>query len=611
MSSEANGGGAAGGAGRRQTYSKDYWDIVLGELSKRRSVRLATVLLVLLYAVAIYAPFLANDLPLRFVGTDYSEYRGAHRLVTVAAGDLVRKAEQGEAGFDEWEAREEERGAQLEDSAKEHWLESRAGAPTSFEAWLQLDRGSLDIRLETMQRQLAPEHHALLDTARDAADAVVDAAVAGDAERVATAGQRLTDAAGEVKGTLRAAKYGEEPEDGRTVALQPFESWPVLGTLTWGDVYFMVLWALVILLPVWNRVWNGLVLGGDRPRIRKARRPKVALLVVLPAIAALAWLAVAGDDQAKLETTSLKEALTEGKAEAVEVVFPPIVFGMAEQNQSETFRPPTWSDGAGIDDEGYYLEGARSQRVDEATGVAQSATPVRVRYGEPERNDTGRHLLGTDSLGRDLMARAVWGARISLAVGLISTVLLVFIGTVVGALAGYFGGWVDIVISRIIEVFQCFPVFFLILIVVAFRGPSILNIMVAIGIFRWTGVARLVRAEFIRLRSQDFVVASQALGMTSVRTIFRHVLPNAMGPVLVAATFAVASGILTESALSFLGFGVQLPVPSWGSLLVESRNPEYWWIQVFPGLLVFVTVILYNLVGEGVRDALDPRLKEA
>jgi len=153
-------------------------------------------------------------------------------------------------------------------------------------------------------------------------------------------------------------------------------------------------------------------------------------------------------------------------------------------------------------------------------------------------------------------------------------------------------------------------VFFLILIVVSFVGASILNIMLAIGIFRWTGVARLVRGEFIRLRGQDFVVASQALGVRSLRTIFRHVLPNALGPVLVAATFAVASGILTESALSFLGFGVKLPIPSWGSLLVESRNPEYWWIQIYPGLLIFITVILYNLVGEGVRDALDPRLKE-
>ena len=144
--------------------------------------------------------------------------------------------------------------------------------------------------------------------------------------------------------------------------------------------------------------------------------------------------------------------------------------------------------------------------------------------------------------------------------------------------------------------------------VLAFLQPSILNIMIVIGITGWTFEARLVRGEFLRLRGQDFVVASRALGAPQRRTIFRHILPNAMGPVLVAATFSVASGILTESALSFLGLGVTLPVPSWGSLLSESRSPEHWWIQVFPGLMIFVTVMLYNLLGEAVRDALDPRI---
>jgi peptide/nickel transport system permease protein len=183
----------------------------------------------------------------------------------------------------------------------------------------------------------------------------------------------------------------------------------------------------------------------------------------------------------------------------------------------------------------------------------------------------------------------------------------VVIGTILGALAGYYGGKLDMLISRVIEIFQCFPTFFLILIIVAFIGPSIINIMVVLGVTRWPGVARLVRGEFLRLRSQDFVVASEALGVPRRRTIFRHILPNALGPVLVAATFSVASGIITESALSFLGLGIRAPVPSWGSLLVESSSPEHWWIQIYPGLLIFLTVILYNLLGEGARDALDPR----
>ncbi len=592
------------------TYSKDYWDIVLGQLQKRRSVRLAMAVLICLYAMAIYAPFLANDRPLVFEGTNYTEYRSAHRLVTVAAGDLSRKALAGREGFEHWEESQLARGESLEGSAKEDWLASRGGVPQDMLSYLELDRGSLSLRLERMRKQLAPEHHALLDDTLVSAAKLTRQASQHGAADLESLAATLTEQAGQIKSTLKAAKYDAQPVQGKTIALQAFTTYPVLESIVWNDIFFMVLWALVILLPVWNRVVNNVLLRSDRARIRKARRKKLAVVLALPLIATLTWVSVHGTDDAAMQATSLKEALTDGKAQALTMILPPIEFGMAEQNQTETFRPPTWRPNSAIDDEGYYMVGARSLRLDVETDTPLGATPVEVRVGESDRNAPLRHILGTDSLGRDLMGRIVWGARISLAVGLISTVLLVFIGTVIGSLAGYFGGWVDIIISRIIEVFQCFPVFFLILIVVSFLGASILNIMLAIGIFRWTGVARLVRAEFIRLRGQDFVVASQALGMGSLRTIFRHVLPNAMGPVLVSATFAVASGILTESALSFLGFGVKLPIPSWGSLLVESKNPEYWWIQIFPGLLVFLTVILYNLVGEGVRDALDPRLKE-
>ena len=153
----------------------------------------------------------------------------------------------------------------------------------------------------------------------------------------------------------------------------------------------------------------------------------------------------------------------------------------------------------------------------------------------------------------------------------------------------------------------CFPVFFLILVVVAFVGPSVLTIMVVIGAVQWTGVARLARGEFLRLRELDFVVAARSLGLTSARIVFRHVLPNALGPLLVAASFSVAAGILIESALSFLGFGIRLPTPSWGALINESKEAEHWWIHVFPGLLIFVTVLCYNLVGDALRDATDPR----
>ena len=222
------------------------------------------------------------------------------------------------------------------------------------------------------------------------------------------------------------------------------------------------------------------------------------------------------------------------------------------------------------------------------------------------------HLCGTDDLGRDVLARMIWGSRISLSVGFVAVGIAVLIGIVLGAVAGYFGGAIDIVISRIIEVVICFPVFFLILIIIALVPKmSIFYLMFAIGIVGWTGVARFVRAEFLKLRGQDFAVAATALGAPALRIIFRHILPNAMAPVLVSATFGVAGAILTESALSFLGFGVPPPTASWGSILSLARQYVYeaWWLTAFPGAAIFMSVLCYNLIGEGLRDAVDPRLK--
>lgn len=602
---------AAGATGGAPPESKDYWDLVFGQLRRRTSYKLGLALLTLLYGVAVFAPFLANDLPLVFEGTRYDQYRSAQRLVPLVTNDLIGKAESGEQGFADWQAREEEKRATLSDSELQDWLDRQADAPRDLGAWLGVDRRALEIRLDTMRRQLAEEHRLVLDGLGASADALVQASVAGDAEGVATHAAALREAAGEVRGSLRAAKYDDEPEPGRSVPLQPYRVRPVLESLGLLEVGFMGLWCALASLPLWGRFVDRVILKGSRARIRAARRPKLVAVLLVPLLTAGGFALVVGVSDTELETTSLKQALSDDKARAVEVLFPPLAYGMPEQNQTEVFRGPTWDPDAEIDEEGYRTAAGADARVDPESNIPIRGNPVVVRVGEPERNAPTRHLLGTDSLGRDMLTRMIWGARISLSVGLVSTLLLVILGILVGSIAGYFGGWVDTLLSRVIEIFQCFPVFFLILIVVSFLGPSILNIMLAIGLFRWTGVARLVRGEFIRLRNQEFVVASEALGVPSRRTIFRQMLPNAMGPVLVAATFAVASGILTESALSFLGFGVQLPVPSWGSLLVESRSPEYWWIQVFPGVAIFVTVMLYNLVGEAVRDALDPRLKEA
>lgn len=222
------------------------------------------------------------------------------------------------------------------------------------------------------------------------------------------------------------------------------------------------------------------------------------------------------------------------------------------------------------------------------------------------------HPMGTDPLGRDVLSRIIYGARVSLKVGFVAVGLATLIGLGIGALAGFYGGWVDFWLMRLVDLMLCFPSFFLILAVIALLEPSIWNIMVVIGLTNWMGVARLVRAEFLSLREREFVVAARALGASDFRLMVRHMLPNALAPVMVSATLGVAGAILTESALSFLGLGVQPPTPSWGNILTAGKdNIEIaWWLSLFPGLAILITVMSYNLLGEGIREAIDPRLKE-
>lgn len=238
-------------------------------------------------------------------------------------------------------------------------------------------------------------------------------------------------------------------------------------------------------------------------------------------------------------------------------------------------------------------------------------SPNDYNLDEVLEKPSGRHLLGTDDQGRDVASQIVYGSRISLSIGFVAVSIYVIIGIIIGSLAGYYGGLIDMVISRFIEIMMCFPTFFLILAVLAFIGPSIYNIMIVIGLTSWTGVARLIRGEFLKLRSQEFVIASEASGARDKRIIFRHLLPNSLAPVLVSATFGIASAILVESGLSFLGFGVPPYVPSWGGLLSQSRDflDIAWWLTLSPGFAIFMTITAYNLVGEGLRDAIDPRLR--
>jgi len=247
------------------------------------------------------------------------------------------------------------------------------------------------------------------------------------------------------------------------------------------------------------------------------------------------------------------------------------------------------------------------------------AAPVLTPYAPNTQNlalrlqpPSAAHWLGTDEFGRDVLARMLYGGRVSMSVGLVAVAIATVIGILLGALAGYFGGWVDQVIMRTVDVVLCIPTLFLILMLIVFLGPNLFNIMVIIGATSWTDLARLVRAEFLTLKHRDYVLAARALGVPDARIIFRHILPNALAPVFVSATFGVAGAILLESGLSFLGLGVQPPYPSWGNILTAGKDyiTQAWWLTLAPGLSIFLTVLGYNLLGDGLRDLLDPRLAQ-
>jgi peptide/nickel transport system permease protein len=228
------------------------------------------------------------------------------------------------------------------------------------------------------------------------------------------------------------------------------------------------------------------------------------------------------------------------------------------------------------------------------------------------------HFMGTDSLGRDILSRMIHGSVISLKVGLLSTGISLIIGLLLGSLAGYYGGKTDMVISRLIEVVLCFPSLFLILTIMAVDPPllrainPIYKVMIVIGVISWTGIARYVRGEFLKLKEIDYTHAAKAIGAENIRIIFHHILPNALAPVLVSASFSIAGAILAESSLSFLGFGVQPPMASWGNMLSEAQRYIHhaWWLALFPGIAIFLIVLSYNFLGEAIRDAFDPRMIE-
>jgi len=237
-------------------------------------------------------------------------------------------------------------------------------------------------------------------------------------------------------------------------------------------------------------------------------------------------------------------------------------------------------------------------------------SPYKMDFDNKLLPPSNEHLLGTDDLGRDVLSRIIHGTRVSITVGIVAMGTAFVIGVVLGLLAGYYGGIVDIIISKLIEIVMTFPTLFLILTILAFLPPNIYNIMFVIGLTGWTGVARLVRAESLKVVNFDFVKISKVTGAPDIYIMFRHVLINAINPAIVSLVFGIAGAILVESSLSFLGLGVQPPTPSWGNILLTgSQYIDYaWWLAVFPGVAIFITVTSLNLFGEALRDAMDPRV---
>ncbi|NTW54270.1 MAG: ABC transporter permease [Chlorobaculum sp.] len=253
-----------------------------------------------------------------------------------------------------------------------------------------------------------------------------------------------------------------------------------------------------------------------------------------------------------------------------------------------------------------YRQGMREKSIPLADLVSVSGNSAKPEYAV-----TKTFLLGTDQYGRDIFSRVLYGSRISLSIGFLVVLISVSLGTVIGISSGYFGGWVDGTLMRIVDVLIAFPALFLILIIIATFGNSIYLIVITLSFTGWMGVARIVRGQVLSLKEQEFILAAKSLGLSNLRIIFRHLLPNTLTPVIVAATLRIGSIILTEAGLSFLGLGVQPPTPSWGNIINEGRDSllNHWWISTFPGIAILSTVVCFNLIGDGIRDALDPRMR--
>jgi peptide/nickel transport system permease protein len=577
---------------------RSYAELVMHAFRKNWGARAALRLSVAMIVVAILTPLLANDRPFTFKGTLPGEYRRAHGAVTRGAmmnlvtlparlrGELA-KHESNEATLHEFLERLGDADRRATYESLERLRKIAEGRPEIRGRW-----ASRDVPMSEVLEGLEPAERPAFEAARRGILARLPAIYAArlaeafvsldgqladlDAQRAGPArgpgfSAKVRGAVGEsylatmggrseaIRGAFEEIRNAYDPEK---ASLVPRRRWPLFSTLGVLDVFLVSLVAFAGLAfgPLtWVR------LRAIRP-LERRWRITWGLALVPATLVAAAW-------------------------------------GLVREHRFDSLN---------------YARGA----ADGTIVMDSSLWPViRHRYDQiPDsvqerfQGPSLKHPFGTDFMGRDLLARMLWGSRISLSIGFAATAITVFIGVVVGALAGYFGGWVDMVISRFIEIMICFPRFFIILAVVAFLPPNIFYVMLALGLFGWMGIARLQRGEFLRLRGQEFVTAARALGASSARVMFRHVLPNGVGPVLVTASFGIAGAMLAESSLSFLGLGVQEPDTSWGQILQTGRTEvlqqgRHWWTYTIPGAAIFLAVTCYNLVGDGIRDAVDPRLK--
>ncbi len=505
---------------------QNQWALIRRGFYKWKLAVFSLYVIVFLVSISIFAPFIANDMPITYVGKNRFEYKQAYLYLTSQLPKLA--------------------------------VSESANSPQKGKHIKEI----LQFQIQQMSSCL-PNEKAL--ELKEISQKINDVASSSDDKKAA------------VKNIHSVLEHLFHPQK---VQLKTKRYWPLLRSLNGGEVTFMLLNLAFLFLPFYRRIS-----GHFFPKTQWL--VAAVLFFAVPVLSGfLWWLSV----PERLDRANYKSAVYAHEAErfpksdiVIETsLWAPIAFGIDEYNLDSINLPPAFISG----------QSTKSQSL------------LSREWDTP-------HWLGTDGIGRDLMTRMIWGGRISLAVGIVAVSIYVTIGIIIGSIAGYFGGMVDLFISRFIEMVIVFPSFFLILTVIAFVGPSIFNIMVIIGLTRWTGVARLVRGEFLRVKAQEFVLAGRALGYSPLRIIYRHILPNAMAPVLVAATFGIAGAILIESGLSFLGLGITIPKPSWGGILSTARTTfdSAPWLTYFPGLAIFITITAYNLVGEAFRDAADPRLR--